>query len=122
MQPPRVPRRADLLSFRDDFRWGLSASIETAKWVSQFKLPEFAPDYEMVSVSHPDEFPMNEGRVISSGGVDVPPAEAAGGLVHEMAKSGSLKPPTFYWYKHAGYKDVWDKYLDDPLAPKKKIS
>jgi coenzyme F420-reducing hydrogenase alpha subunit len=87
----RVPRRAELLALRDDFRWGLDASLETVKWVSQFKFPDFKPDYEMVSVLHPDEYPMNEGRVISSGGVDVPPAEFERAFVEEqMAHSTAL--------------------------------
>ncbi|MGE5326973.1 MAG: Ni/Fe hydrogenase subunit alpha [Deltaproteobacteria bacterium] len=87
----RAPRRAELLALRDDFRWGLNASMETAKWVSQFKLPEFTPDYEMVSVSHPDEFPMNEGHVISSRGVDVAPAEFESAFIEEhVAHSTAL--------------------------------
>ncbi len=80
----RAPRRSDLLALRDDFRWGLNASLETAKWVSQFQFPDFAPDYEMVSVSHPDEYPMNEGHVISSNGVDVAPAQFEEAFVEEQ--------------------------------------
>jgi coenzyme F420-reducing hydrogenase alpha subunit len=87
----RAPRRTELLTLCDDFRWGLNASIETAKWVSQFKFPDFAPDYEMVSVSHPDEFPMNEGHVVSSGGVDVEPAGFESAFVEEhVAHSTAL--------------------------------
>ncbi|HET7842224.1 MAG TPA: Ni/Fe hydrogenase subunit alpha, partial [Terriglobia bacterium] len=82
----RAPRRADLLAFRDDFKWGLEASLETARWVSRFKLPDFAPDYEMVSVSHPDEFPMNEGRIVSSKGVDVSVSEFEKAFIEEQAQ------------------------------------
>ncbi|MBZ5514657.1 MAG: Ni/Fe hydrogenase subunit alpha [Acidobacteriia bacterium] len=71
----KVPRRRDLLKLHADLEWGLNASLETVRLVAGFKFPDFAPDYEFVSVSHPDEYPMNERRIISSAGVDVEPAE-----------------------------------------------
>ena len=33
------------------------------------------PDYEFVSLSHPDEYPFNEGRIISSKGLDIAVSE-----------------------------------------------
>ncbi len=52
----------------------------------------------------------------------MPPVEAANGAVREGLKfSGVLSPGAFLWYRHAGYKEVWDKYLDDPYA-KRKVS
>lgn len=52
----------------------------------------------------------------------MPPMEAALGSMRELLRSaGILSPPAFLWYYHAGYKEVWDKYLEDPLA-KRKIS
>lgn len=50
----------------------------------------------------------------------MPPVEAANGAVREALKaSGVLSPGAFLWYRHAGYKEVWDKYLEDPYAPRK---
>jgi steroid C-25 hydroxylase alpha subunit len=50
----------------------------------------------------------------------MPPVEAANGALREALKSsGVLKPPVFLWYRHAGYKEVWEKHLDDPNAPRK---
>jgi sulfhydrogenase subunit alpha len=71
----KVPRRKDLLKLRSDLEWGLEASLETVRFVASLKFPDFAPDYEFVSISHPDEYPMNERRIVSSAGVDVEPAE-----------------------------------------------
>ncbi len=104
----RAPRRADLLAFRDDFKWGLEASLETAKWVSRFKLPDFAPDYEMVSLSHPDEFPMNEGRIISSHGVDVSVAEFEKAFVEEQV------PHSTAFHSHSARSGA--SYFVGPLA------
>jgi len=71
----RAPRRGELLKFKDELQWGLEASKETVRWVSRFAFPDFAPSYEFVSVSHPDEYPMNERRIVSSSGLDIDPTE-----------------------------------------------
>ncbi len=68
----RAPDQRDLLAFKDDLKWGLQAAQETVAWTASLSFPDFAPDYEFVALSHPDEYPMNEGRVISSKGVDIP--------------------------------------------------
>jgi len=50
----------------------------------------------------------------------IPPMEAALGVVREgLRMSGVLAPPVWLWYHHAGYKEAWDKFLDDPNAPRK---
>jgi anaerobic selenocysteine-containing dehydrogenase len=50
----------------------------------------------------------------------MPPVEAANGATREALKaSGVLTPGAFLWYRHAGYKEVWDRYLEDPYTDKK---
>jgi coenzyme F420-reducing hydrogenase alpha subunit len=71
----KAPRRRDLEKFRADLEWGLEASLETVRWVAKFPFPAFEPEYEFVSVSHPDEYPMNERRIVSSAGLDIEPEE-----------------------------------------------
>jgi coenzyme F420-reducing hydrogenase alpha subunit len=71
----KAPRRQDLLRLQDDLQWGLEAAKETVKLVSQFSFPELTPEYEFVSVTHPDEYAMNEGRIASSSGFEIEPAE-----------------------------------------------
>ncbi len=68
----RAPSREALKALLPDLRWGLQASIETLELVSSFSFPELEVDYECVSVKHPHEYPMNEGRIVSAGGLDVP--------------------------------------------------
>ena len=69
----KVPRRKELEKLRDDLRWALEAAQETVSFVSGLNFPDFAPDYEFVSVSHPAEYPMNERRIISSSGLNIDP-------------------------------------------------
>jgi coenzyme F420-reducing hydrogenase alpha subunit len=71
----KAPHRKELESLAADLRWALEASKETLTFVSNLPFPNFAPDYEFVSVTHPHEYPMNERRIDSSKGVNIEPEE-----------------------------------------------
>jgi coenzyme F420-reducing hydrogenase alpha subunit len=71
----RVPSTNELQAFEPRLRRALELAIETVRWVAGFSFPDFEQDYEFVSVSHPDEYPFNEGRLISSRGLDIPIGE-----------------------------------------------
>ena len=71
----RAPTKKELQALRSELEWGLEASIKTVAWTATLDFPDFEPDYELVSLSHPDEYPMNEGRVISSKGLNIPVEE-----------------------------------------------
>lgn len=70
----QAPKASELQALRDDLLWGLEASLETIAWTATLPFPDFTQDYEYVALRHPDEYPMNEGRVISSQGLDIPMA------------------------------------------------
>ena len=67
----RAPSRDALQALLPDLRWGLNASLETLKLVSSFSFPDFEMDYLFVSVKHDSEYPMNEGRIVCSDGLDI---------------------------------------------------
>ncbi|MCO6457724.1 MAG: Ni/Fe hydrogenase subunit alpha [Pirellulaceae bacterium] len=71
----RAPRPADLKQLLPDLEWGLQASIETLRLASSFDFPDLERSYDCVALRHPDEYPMNEGQVASSNGLEVPPEE-----------------------------------------------
>lgn len=68
----RCPKREELATLIPDFEWGLQAAVETTRWIAGFDYPDFERPYEMVALSHPDEYPMNEGRIVSTGGLSIP--------------------------------------------------
>jgi coenzyme F420-reducing hydrogenase alpha subunit len=68
----RTPRPAQLRALTEDLKWGLDASIEAVRFVAGLPFQEFEPDYEFVCLRHPDEYPLNEGRLVSNRGIDVP--------------------------------------------------
>jgi len=71
----RTPRRADLEPLVEDLKWALDASLSTVRLVAGFPFPDFEVDYEFVALSHPDEYALNEGRIVSNRGLDIDPVE-----------------------------------------------
>ncbi len=67
----KVPRKNDLKKLEDDLKWARDFSIEAVKFLSNLDFPEFEQDYEFVALSHPDEYPFNEGRIVSNKGLDI---------------------------------------------------
>jgi sulfhydrogenase subunit alpha len=67
----RVPPRRELDAMAGELRWALDASLATVRLVSAWPFPDFEQDYEFVCLSHPDEYPMNEGRLVSNRGLDI---------------------------------------------------
>jgi sulfhydrogenase subunit alpha len=66
-----MPRRDQVERLIPDFEWGLQAAQETTRWVASFPFPDLKCDHELVSLVHPDEYPMNEGRLETSAGESI---------------------------------------------------
>jgi sulfhydrogenase subunit alpha len=71
----KVPTGAELQSLRPDLEAALRHARGTVDWVSTFVAPEFERDERFVSLRHPTEYPMNEGRIVSSDGLDLAPTD-----------------------------------------------
>jgi len=82
----KTPSRAELRAFVDELQWARDASIATVKTVAGFDFPDFEQDYECVALRHPNEYPLNEGRVVSSGGLDLDAAEYDEHFVEQHVK------------------------------------
>ena len=55
----------------ENLKWARDAAIETVSWVAGFSFPGFERDYEFVALRHPEEYPFNEGRLVSNKGLDI---------------------------------------------------
>jgi sulfhydrogenase subunit alpha len=71
----KVPSRAELMAAVEPLERAHDHAIATLRWVAGFAFPEFRRDYEFVALRHPDEYPMNEGRIVSSAGLDIAAAD-----------------------------------------------
>jgi coenzyme F420-reducing hydrogenase alpha subunit len=67
----RTPTVEELKQMLPKLKWALDASLETVQWTSTFKFPDFEQDYEYVSLRHPDEYPITDGRLVSNKGLDI---------------------------------------------------
>lgn len=87
----RAPKKAELQRLIPHFEWGLQAAVEATRWVASFEFPDFERPYEMISLSHPDEYPMNEGRIISTSGASIPVSQYETEFAeHHVAHSTAL--------------------------------
>jgi coenzyme F420-reducing hydrogenase alpha subunit len=88
----RVPRRAELAALLPDLRAALAEAEETLGWLATFEFPAFERDYELVSLRHPTEYPMNEGRLVSTKGLDIDVHEFGAHLQeHQVPHSTALQ-------------------------------
>ncbi|HUU71023.1 MAG TPA: Ni/Fe hydrogenase subunit alpha [Burkholderiales bacterium] len=67
----KAPPRRELAALLDSMKWARDAAIETVRWAAGLDFPDFDRDYEFVALHHGDEYPMNEGRIVSSAGLDI---------------------------------------------------
>jgi len=67
----RTPARRELAVLGEGLKWAREAALETVRFVATLDFPEFERDYEFVALRHPDEYPFNEGRLVSNKGLDI---------------------------------------------------
>ena len=67
----RLPKKSELLELKDELEWAIEAAKETVDWVAGFDFPDFEVDYNLVSLFHNDEYPMNRGTIRSSDGLEI---------------------------------------------------
>ena len=71
----RVPARQDFARVRETFLWARDAAQDAVRWVAGLNFPEFEQDYEFVALRQGSEYPLNEGRLVSSQGLDIAVAD-----------------------------------------------
>jgi coenzyme F420-reducing hydrogenase alpha subunit len=103
----RVPSKTELTALVDDLKWALDTSLATVRVVAGFEFPNFEQDYEFVALSHPDEYPLNEGRLISNKGLDIDVSEYEEHFIEQHVKHSNAL--------HSVLK-VRGSYLVGPLA------
>lgn len=71
----KAPSRRDLGVLCESLKWARDAAVETVRWAAGLDFPDFERRYEFVALRHGEEYPMNEGRIVSSAGLDIGVAE-----------------------------------------------
>ena len=104
----RVPRRDEIAALRDEMAWGRDAAAEALQWAATLDYPDFERDYQFVALRDPDEYPMNQGRIVSSQGLDI----GAGAYEQHFAESHEPQSTAL----HSRMVADGSAYLVGPLA------
>lgn len=67
----KVPSRRDLAPLAENLKWAVEAAEATVRFTGTLPFPDFQRTYEYVSLRHPTEYPIEEGRLASSQGLDI---------------------------------------------------
>ncbi len=67
----RAPSRAQLAPVEDSLAHARELAVGIVRWVAGFRFPQFERDYEFVALRHPDEYPIDQGRLVSNRGIDI---------------------------------------------------
>ena len=87
----KVPHQRDFKLLTERLKWARDAALETVRWTAGFEFPAFEQDYEFVALRHANEYPFNEGRLVSNRGLDISPREFDAHFVEEhVAHSNAL--------------------------------
>lgn len=68
----KTPTKRELASLTDRLQWGRDAAVETVRWAATLPFSDDEQDYEFVALRPPDEYPFNEGKLVSNRGLDIP--------------------------------------------------
>lgn len=68
----RVPTRQELEPLAEKLKKAREIALETVRWTATLTFPDITQDYEFVALRHPTEYPINEGRLVSNRGLDIP--------------------------------------------------
>lgn len=71
----RAPSAVAIRGLVPDLEWAVGRCLELVAEVSRFKFPDAEQDFECVALRHDAEYPLNDGRVVSSSGLDIDAAD-----------------------------------------------
>jgi len=104
----KAPDQAALGELLPRLDWAMEASRGVAKAFAGFEFPALEQDYHCVSLRHPDEYAIHEGRVVSNRGVDIALSEFLDHFQEEHVEHSNAL--------HGFYRNGDKPYLVGPIA------
>jgi coenzyme F420-reducing hydrogenase alpha subunit len=87
----RAPTQAELRTLVEPLERARTAALETVRWTASFEFPERNVDCELVALSEPHEYAIEDGSIVSDRGLDIGPAEYDEHFAEEhVARSNAL--------------------------------
>jgi coenzyme F420-reducing hydrogenase alpha subunit len=104
----RAPTRRELRGLVDELESAREFAREAVTWTAELPCPDFEEAYELVALTEPDRYAIESGRLASSGGLDIGPAE-----YEEHFEERHVEHSTAL---HSHLRDSGSAYLTGPLA------
>ena len=87
----RAPTRAELQTLVEPLERARQAALETVRWTAAFDFPEREIPCELVALSEPGTYAIEDGRITSDRGLDIAPASYDEHFAEEhVARSNAL--------------------------------
>jgi len=67
----RVPTKAELAPATESLKRARDFAVDLLRWVAKLPFPDFERDYEFVALRHATEYPITQGRLVSSLDIDI---------------------------------------------------
>ena len=103
----RAPSAAELTGAAEQLKRSREWLGETIRWAASLDFPDAERDFELVALRADGRYPIEGGRMASSGGLDIGPDEFEGHIVEEQVEHSTAL--------HAHLRDG-GPYLTGPLA------
>lgn len=66
-----APKLKEIKHLLTRFKENMALAEDLVKWSLSLSFPDHSQHFTSVSLHHPNEYPMNEGRIVSDGGLDI---------------------------------------------------
>jgi coenzyme F420-reducing hydrogenase alpha subunit len=103
----RAPEPRELARLAETLERAREDALEAVRWASSLDFPELRCDWELVALSQPGDYPLERGRLRSTEGLDIGPAEFDEHFVEEQVEHSTAL--------HARLR-ARGSYLTGPLA------
>jgi sulfhydrogenase subunit alpha len=104
----RLPAPDELHALGEELRRARGEAETLLRWFAALPVPRRPQDVELVALRHPSEYPMNEGRLVSTRGLDVANADWDAAFEEQQVPHSTAL--------HARRRDGGSPYLVGPLA------
>ena len=102
-----APSTEAIMALAEPLRRARDLALATVTWAASFEFPDIEIDYLFVALHHPDRYAIETGRIVTSTGLDLSPADFDALAVEEHGEHSTAL------YSRLGGRDV---YLTGPLA------
>jgi sulfhydrogenase subunit alpha len=103
----RAPTRRELAPVAETLERSREALVDAARWAAALDFPEVERDFELVALRSDEGYPIERGRLVTSSGLDISPAEFTEHFVEEHVEHSTAL--------HSRLRDG-TAYLTGPLA------